>query len=263
MKTKNHQRIWRRSQMEFALWRYYATYKNGGADPEGLTTSIPSVFKSRVKKMLNMDRIPKLTRWEAGLEDQWAFYEAAGEGTGSEEHFSVFHAFMMGLALDLLNDGMKHSDAIFLLKHDRPRIQKIFDEIYKIKDAVAPVNGTMRRSFRYEDYPNAEPIWKEHDSAPSADFTVWMLVRRSEMYEVYPTLPEEFTNNKVPFFMQLNFEFGLEDLKNEIFAHLNSYRHVLIIELADLALTLPKFLEKAPRRDRGRPKSEGVDSLNR
>lgn len=249
--------MWRRGQMEYALWRYYATYKNRGADPDRLTTSLPSVFTSRIKKMLNMDRIPKLTAWETKLEDQWAFYDSAGEGTGSEEQFSVLHAFMMGLALDLLNDGMKHSDAIFLLKHERPRMQKIFDEIYNCKGVVAPVNGTMRQRLRFEDFPNAEPIWTKHDSAPSADFTVWMLVRRSEMYEVYPTLPDEFSDEKVPFFMESNFVFGLEDLKKEIFVHLNSYRHVLIIELADLALTLPKFLEEAPRRDRGRPKLEG------
>ena len=43
-----------------ALWRYVATAPNWGADFDGRTARRPDLFESRIKKMLNLDRIPDM-----------------------------------------------------------------------------------------------------------------------------------------------------------------------------------------------------------
>ena len=96
---------WKRTQIEAALWRYVVTARNWGADFDGLTANIPTVFRSRIKKLLNMDRIPALTPWGQPKDDKWAFYDSPGEGLGSEDRFSTEHAFLIGIALDLVNEG--------------------------------------------------------------------------------------------------------------------------------------------------------------
>ena len=61
----HHERCWRRNQMELALWRYAVTSRQWGTDGgSGVDLEkVPMVFRSRVKKMLNMDRIPAITPW--------------------------------------------------------------------------------------------------------------------------------------------------------------------------------------------------------
>lgn len=249
--------------MEAALWRYVATHKNWGSDWDGRAATIPTVFRSRIKKMLNMDRSPKATP-RAGLpEDRWAFYDGPGEGTGSEDPFSAFHAFLMGLALDLLNIGLKQSEVVFFLKHTRPTLQAAFDQIHRRKDQIAPVTGYGRQRRFANRYPRVEPIWIDRDKAPLADFTVWMVVRRFEVKEVYPQFEEETKDKTIPLFLEPKFFFGLEAVKEEVFTHLNGYRHMVTVELADSALTIPQYLTEAPSIGRGRPPGPNVGAAPR
>ena len=44
---------WQRKQIEAALWRYAVTAPHWGADVTKLAPSIPPVFRSRIKKLLN------------------------------------------------------------------------------------------------------------------------------------------------------------------------------------------------------------------
>ena len=250
--TDHHQRLWRRNQMEAALWRYFATYENWGGDWSGLTGSIPSVFTSRIKKMLNMDRIPGMTPWDGLPEDRWVFYDEPGEGTGSEDRFSAVHAFLMAVALDLLNIGLKQSEVIFFLKHTRTMLEGAFDRIHRRPGAIAPVMGSGRQLRFARHYPEVEPIWIDPHKAPRADFTGWLVVRRFETREIHPGF-EKQAKNSIPFFMEPKFLFGLEAVKNEVFSHLNGYRHMVALELADPALTIPQYLADAPSVGRGRP----------
>ena len=135
--------------MELALWRYFATYRDWGTDPDHIAGSVPPVFKSRIKKMLNMDRIPAMTPWEDLPEDQWIYYDHAGEGIGSEDRFSVVHVFLMGVALDLLNIGFKQSEVIFFLKHTRPVLENAFVQIHRKKDWLSPISGAGRQQRYY------------------------------------------------------------------------------------------------------------------
>lgn len=187
----HHERCWRRNQMELALWRFAVTARECGADGKAGVDlkKVPIVFRSRVKKMLNMDRIPAMTPWGSKPGDNsgglpgaegWIFFDQAGEGTGSEDRFSTLHVFLMGVALDLMNIGLKQSEIVFFLKHARPVLQKAFDQIHRRRAAIAPVSGSGRQRHLAKHYPDAASIWVELDTAPSADFTAWMLVQQFE-----------------------------------------------------------------------------------
>ena len=282
----HHERCWRRNQMELALWRYAVTSRQWGADggPGLDIEKVPMVFRSRVKKMLNMDRIPAITPWRskpggkkeglskdiqrklpgprAGVPGGWVFFDQAGEGTGSEDRFSTLHVFLMGVALDLMNIGLKQAEIVFFLKHTRPVLQNAFDQIHRRRAGIAPVSGSGRQKHLAKHYPDAASLWVEPDKAPSADFTAWMLVQRFETKEIHPPgspspgsagTEAKSMDQKLPLFMEPRFFFGLEAVKEEIFDHLNQYRHVVMVELADAALTLPGYLRQAPAIGKGRP----------
>ena len=204
-----HQRVWHRNQMEIALWRHAVTFRHWGADPDNLVSRIPVVFKSRIKKMLNLDRIPDMSPWD-NPDDNWAFYDKPGEGIGSEDRFSAVHVFLMGIALGLLDIGLKQSEVIFFLKHMRPILQAAFDQINKRAGSIPPVSGSdLQRRFA-KHYPDAEPLWLGPDKMPKADFTVWMLVCRAENKEAYPGFQRKIGRREIPLFMEPKFFFGLE-----------------------------------------------------
>ena len=254
--VNHHTGVWRRNQLVAALWHYLATARDWGGDQHGLAESVPRVFRSRVKKMLDLDRLPHLLPWEENQlpPDQWAFYDQAGEGTGSEERFSTVHAFNMGLALQMLNIGLKQSEVIFVLKWARPDLEAVFKKIHAQPGALAPVSDTRRQSHEHKHYPSSKPIWLEDKKSPEADFTVWMLLQRVETKELHPSSGERATEGQAPpMFMAPEFCFGLEAVKTYVFKHLNDFPHLVLLELADLALTLPRELAQAPAIGRGRP----------
>ncbi|MCC7146100.1 MAG: hypothetical protein IT443_06610 [Phycisphaeraceae bacterium] len=244
-------RVWRRNQMEAALWRYAVTLRHWGGDPDHLAGRVPQVFRSRIKKMLNMDRDASLTPWK-DLDDKWAFYDQPGAGTGSEERFSNVHVFMMSLALDLLDIGLKQSEVIFFLKHTRPALQAAYDQIHRRTGCIAPVSGSSRQRRLARHYTASEPIRLGSDTAQMADFTAWLVIRREENEKAYPGFRRKVGKVDIPLFMKPKLFFGLEAVKEEIFLHLSGYPHAMVIEIADRALTLEQYLAYTPAIGRGR-----------
>src|SRR5882762_5302910 len=250
---QNSKPRWRRNQMEAALWRYAVTAPNWGGDWSKLAQKMPAVFRSRIKKLLNMDRIPGLTPWGQEDEKIWAFYDSPGEGAGSEERFSTQHAFLMGIGLDLVNEGLKQSEVVYFLRHLREKLEAAFDQIHRRPGAIAPVSGSDRQLHRFEENGSSEPIHlgRHH---PLADRTVWMIIRRQEAKETYPRFLELTQGREIPLFFEPEFYFGLEAVKERVFEQLPGFRHLILVEIADLALTLPRYLEEAPAVGRGRPR---------
>ena len=252
--TSNAEPLWRRNQMEAALWRYAVTARNWGADSDRLASTIPPVFRSRIKKLLNMDRIPGLTPWGQEDEKIWAFYDEPGEGTGSEDRFSTLHAFLLGIGRDLVNEGLKQSEVVFFLRHLREKLEAAFEQIHRRPGAKAPVSGSGRQRHRFEDNGSSEPIRLKPGRPPLTDSTAWIVIRRHESKEAYPRFEELAQGRDIPFFMEPEFYFGLEAVKERVFEHLPAFRHLLLVEIADLALTLPKYLAEARAVRRGRPR---------
>ena len=124
---KEHARPrWQRNQAEAALWRYVTTAPNWGADWDGLASATPSVFRSRIKKLLNRDRSPDQLSLTEEQEGKWAFYDTPGEGIGSETRFSTRHVYLMGIGLDLINAGLKQSEVVFFLRDTRLTLEAAF-----------------------------------------------------------------------------------------------------------------------------------------
>lgn len=224
---------WQRNQVEAALWRYTATAPHGGADPHGLAGQVPRVFRSRVKKLLNLDRIPSMLPWE-GLEGMWAFYAGPGGGTGSEDRFSSFDVFMLSVALALLNMGLKQAEVVWVAKHTRPALHKQFRRLHRRPDTTPPISGTAR-------------------SPRAIHRTLWMVVRREEVQEAQPGFQKKIGERAIPLFLEPEFFEGFDAVSERFSRQLSGHRHAILIELAEPALALPRYLEEAPVARRGRP----------
>jgi len=246
---------WRRSHAEAALWRYIATQREWGHDRDDLASDIPQVFRSRIKKLLNMDRIPGLVPWFEPDQDLWAFFDGPKEAKArrSEDLFRTGDVFLMGIGLDLINVGIKQPEVVFFLRHTREVLLAAFDQLHNRPGARAPVSEGDRQLRLFEDDGSSEPISLGRTNASYSDSTAWMLVRRREDREAYPLFLKATRGKKIPFFVEPEFYFGLEEVKKAIFNHLPAFRNVILIEIADLALTLPRYLSEAVVVRRGRP----------
>ena len=80
-----------------------------------------------------------------------------------------------------------------------------------------------------------------------------MIVRRFETKEVYDGRDTNHKARKLPLFLEPKFFFGLEAVKEDLFLHVNDHRYCVLVELADLAKTLPGYLAASPTIGRGRP----------
>lgn len=217
------------------LWNYVVTALHWGGDFNKLVGPVPKVFQSRIKKMLNLDRIPGMTPWTE-LDDSWIFYDEPGQGVGSEDLFSTFHVFMMSMAIELMNIGLKQSEIIFVLKHGRDTFQEQFDRIHEREDKRAPVTGFAR-------------------SPASINASTWMILRREEMQEIHPGFKKKAEGKKIPLFLEPDFFDGFEAVRDRFAGQLASHRHSILIEIADPALSLPGYLADAPFTRRGRAPS--------
>jgi hypothetical protein len=211
---------WLRNQIEEGLWKYLSSVSNWG-NQNGIP-EVPQVFKSRVKKLLNLDRN---NGNEKGV---WVFYDSIGGGTGTQELYSDFHVFNMAIALNMLSTGFKQSEIIFFLQHIQDALKENYG-IIRSGDSIAPICGTNRNCIE-----NAIPVF--------------MLINRVEMQEMWPG-----SDTNGPIIMAPYFVKGTKDLQKEISTKPNLYTAFIIIEIADAALSLPDILESIPAAKRGRP----------
>ena len=99
--------IYKRSQVEDSLWAVF----RAGAAPQ----TLPAAFRFRIKKLLDLDRMEQEDLADVPL----AFNDQYADGQGQDVPFTSFHAFMLGLGLELWNAGQKQNDVVFFLRHCR------------------------------------------------------------------------------------------------------------------------------------------------
>ena len=212
--------IWLRNQMEEGLWKYLSSVPNWGNQKN--VSEVPKVFRSRIKKLLNLDR-------QKGNENKnWMFYDSEGGGTGSQEIYSDYHVFNMAIALNMLSTGFKQSEIIFFLQH----VQEVIKANYIIIRSggfIAPISGMNRNTI-----DNAVPVF--------------MLINRVEMQEMWPDL-----SSGEPIIMAPIFVKGSVGLQEEIEKLPNLYTAFIVVEIADMALMLPSIVENVLAAKRGRP----------
>ena len=124
---------------------------------------MPAVFRSRVKKLLDIDRAG--FRGNEGL--ALAFSDEIPAGHGVDVPFTIFNAFMLGLALELWNAGFKQYDVVFLLRNIRDFLEAEFNGIF----------DTSKRSPR-----SSAPSRVRH-GIPIVDNLIYLVLGRVELKE--------------------------------------------------------------------------------
>ena len=223
----------KRGQVEWALWRLFTLTRYLTTPP------ISSVFRTRIKRLLELDRAsdPLMSAEEVHLPH--AFFASLPEGTGIDTQYTAFDAFCLVVALDLLDAGYKQSEVVLLLRHLRPRLEKPFRKMQK-----APVILRQRR-VPADDRPGC-PAY-EKNGRRYADCRVFVLIEKIEFKEVFPGAEDGLPVIFEPIFCR-----GLAELNKQLDRMNHQRRKLLVLELADTASLLLQSLREAPAVKRGR-----------
>jgi hypothetical protein len=200
---------------------------------------IPSVFRTRIKRLLDIDRagpMPGSDRSAAKL----AFGETAPEGSGTEAAFSAFDVFCLALGLELLDMGFKQAEIVFLIRHTRTELRDAFDRI------VADYPPADRQRHLARHFPNC-PVTETKTGARLVDAGVYLLVNKLELTELMPV------KLKGPVIAPPRFCFGRAELAEALGDLGTTQRKVLVVEIGVPARLAPYWLAKAPEVKRGRP----------
>jgi hypothetical protein len=223
----------KRGQVEWAAWKFMNQSQNSPDSP-------PPIFRTRFRRLLELDRSPK-----ADLPGP-AFCAAKPVGKGNELPFTVFDAFCLCLAMDLLNAGFKQSEVVFLIAHSRPGLEGQFNRIVK-----GP--RLDRNPISSDQYPNL-PTYRKHNM-DFADPRVFAVFERVETTELFSTPNAEKTdaNAKQPTIFGPYFCNGITGLTEELDKMGMDFRHALVVELSANATAMRDLLPMAPEMKRGRP----------
>lgn len=224
--------IYKRSQVEWALWGLFAQ------QPASNPQDIPSVFRTRIKRLIELDQSTD----EKGMPKQLAFVETKVHGQGKDQPYTLFNTFCLALGLDLLDAGFKQSEIIFTLRHLRPGIRDSFNTVL-----ASPPALRMRQLA--EDRPNS-PKFKE-GSLEFADTRVFLHFERVEVTEAFPVYKGELKTKRPLILNPKSFK-GLAALTKELDRMNMDYRKALILEISETIIRLQELLNEAPVTARGR-----------
>ena len=115
---------YRRGQVEWALWRAFTLARSSGEGP-------PPIFRTRIKRLLDLDRDLDVSVFGAKPPCPFAFVEPSEGGSGTEAHYAAFDAFCLALALDLLDVGFKQGEIVYLMRHLRESLEDRFPDLLR------------------------------------------------------------------------------------------------------------------------------------
>jgi len=180
--------IYQRNFMETVLWQ--AMSARLANDSRGHKP--PPVFLNRIKRLLELDAASGAN----------AFATIGPAGRGSVAGYSLFDIVCMYIALILLNEGFKQSDAHFLMRHIKDELRQHYDRIVTHPpDLEQHLGKTDRPEF---------PSLPRTDGVVS-DPSVFMLIAKVEFRECWSgeNLPD-------PFIIGPTFCYGLDQLQIEM-----------------------------------------------
>ena len=227
-----------RGQVERVLWCSFVRARfNPGQSPR--------VFRTRVKRLLDIDRHLDLTGAEVPPEASYAF-AAPPAIEGAEAEYLAVDAFCLAIALNLLDAGFKQSEVVFLIRYLRPELERRFPAL------LEPPSLINRQRYRAEDYPNFPSY--EDGSQRYADRRLFVLLEKVELTEI--TATSSRGEQRTPVILEPVFCEGAEALSNELHKTMpDPRRAVIVLELAATAQSVQAWLSKAPVIRRGRPKA--------
>lgn len=230
------ERVYRRGQVEWALWELFRQQRP--APPQ-----IPSAFRTRIKKLLDIDRIGDMEGAQPDAAPT-SFSDDPPTGTGSDAPYTAFDCACLAYALDMLDAGFKQSEVVFLLRHIRRRLRREYDHI--IEANSMPVRARRRP----EDAPHL-PTYKD-ERGKWVDDKVFVLIQKIEVGEVFAVPVPAIASRKAPLFTDPRMCRGVEALAREMQKMSISQRKVFVLEIAWSSSYLTLILPRAPSIARGR-----------
>jgi len=220
--------LYKRNQVEEALWRLKAGRRGSGPPPP--------VFRTRVKRLLELDRqgMAESERPPRGF----AFIDAMPRGKGADIGFTEINAFCLSAGLDLLDTGYKQSEVVYLLQHIRPLLEKAH-AAERRNPAVPNLN------LLAEDRPGS-PVYVEN-GIEFADTRLFLLLGRVEMREAYP-----LHDQSLPLIFAPELVRGLTALTETLHNRVRGMSKVHVLELSVMASSLRFRLAETEPRTRGR-----------
>ena len=227
-----------RGQVEWALWCSFARARFN-------TSDVPRVFRTRIKRLLDIDRDLDLTGAEVPPETDYAF-AAPPPAAGAEAEYRAVDAFCLAIALDLLDSGFKQSEIVFLMRYLRPELERRFPALLELPSLI------NRQRYRAEDYPDLPSY--EHRQRRYADRRLFVILQKIELTEILPASMRGAPTG--PVILEPVFCKGVEALGTKLNETMPDHRRaVTILELAATAQAVQAWLAEAPVIRRGRPKA--------
>lgn len=232
---------YRRGQVEWALWRAFTLARSPGDGP-------PPIFKTRIKRLLDLDRDLDVAALGAAPSSAFAFVEPTDGGSGTEAQYTSFDAFCLALALDLLDVGFKQGEIVFLMRHLRAPLEDW------CPDLLARPSLIDRQRLLAKDHPKLPRLERGGGKAPLADARVFVILNRIEMTEVL-ALPLPRRKGSPAVFLEPVFCEGVAALQARLDVLMPLHRRTVItLEIAAVAQAVSVFLDAAPLVPRGRPR---------
>lgn len=230
---------YKRGQVEWALWKYFTFLKDQ-------TQTIPKVFRTRIKRLLELDRDLQSSRKCSTRDMSYAFINESPDGQGTDVSYTPFNTICLALGLELLDVGFKQSEIVLLLQHIRGQIEKPYSKILKNPPKVrSRILATVRPdSPAFEDKGNR-----------FADCRVFVVINKVEIREVFVPFLNKPPKTGDPIWHQPVFCYGINELHEELHQmndRKNMYRKALVVEMAHMVILVKEFLEKAEPIKRGR-----------
>jgi len=227
-----------RGQVEWALWRSFVRTRYD-------RRAMPSRFRTRVKRLLDIDRDLDIADVEVAPGVDYAFVRPP-DAEGAEATYSPVDAFCLAIGLDLLDTGFKQSEVVFLLRYLRSDFEVRFSAM------LEPPSLIDRQRHLAKHYPDL-PAYEE-DGVRYVDNRLFVVVQKIEMTEVLP--PSTKDKVKGPLFLEPVFCSGVRELGERLHDAMPNHRRIVtVLELAATAQAVCAFLDQAPQIRRGRPKA--------
>lgn len=232
---------YRRGQVEWALWRAFTLARSPGDGP-------PSIFKTRIKRLLDLDRGLEVSGFGAAPPSAFAFVEPSEGGSGTEAQYAVFDAFCLALALDLLDVGFKQGEIVYLMRHLRERLEAWFPELLDRPSLID------RQAHLAQHHPKLPRVERGSGKSPLADARVFLILNRIEMTEVLAPVQTR-DHPSQPVFLEPEVCEGITKLTARLDDLMPLHRRTVItLEIAAAAQAVRTFLDAAPLFPRGRPR---------
>ncbi len=232
------QETYGRGQVDWALWCSFARASFNTGD-------VPQIFRTRIKRLLELDRGLDLGDAEVPPEADFAFAPPPLE-EGGEVAYRAVDAFCLTIALDLLDAGFKQAEIVFLMRYLRPELEVRF------ADMLTPPLLISRQRYFAKHHPHL-PTYEE-GGRRYADKRIFVILRKVEMTEIIP--PAMRSRHRPPVILEPIFCAGVEALTESLHDIMpNRRRAVTVLEVAANAQAVEAFLKQAPVIRRGRPKT--------